>query len=150
MSTPCRGTGHVSLSHLALVRRKRGKYLLLLLLGHLEGIKRATKFGGHLIELCGRNLELAMGFLQAKDCAPWSRRRKFEGSTRNVADPQGAHEFQSRQSAQIIRVPFAEGRVFRSLANDRVLHDRIAELINHGCDGKRASEPFVQTRLRHC
>jgi hypothetical protein len=35
------------------------------------------------------------------------------------------------------------------LTDDRVLHDRIAEMVNHCCDGKCATEPFVLTRLEH-
>jgi hypothetical protein len=70
------------------------------------------------------------------------------GSTGNVADPQSAHEFEAWQPAQIVGVPFPEGRVLRSLADDRVLHDSVAEAVDHCCDGECATEPVVKTRFR--
>jgi hypothetical protein len=36
-------------------------------------------------------------------------------------------------------------RVLRFLADDRVLHDRVAEVVNHASDGKGATEALVQT-----
>src|SRR5439155_12204517 len=71
------------------------------------------------------------------------------GSTGNVANPQSAHEFEAGKPPQIVGVPFPELGVFRVLADDRVLHDRVAELVNHCCDGECAAEPFVQTRFSH-
>jgi hypothetical protein len=62
----------------------------------------------------------------------------------NVADPQRAHEFEAWKSAQIVRVPFPELGVLRLLADDRVLHDRVAEVVDHCCDSERATEPLVQ------
>jgi hypothetical protein len=46
-------------------------------------------------------------------------------------------------------LPFPEGGVLRVLADDRVVHDCVAEVVNHCCDGECATEPFVQTRFRH-
>ena len=71
----------------------------------------------------------------------------WNGSTRNVADPQRAHEFEPRKSAQIFGVPFPEGGVLRFLANDGVFHDRIAEVVDYSCDGKHATEAFVKGLL---
>ena len=85
-----------------------------------------------------------MSFLQAEGSAPGSRGCKLEGSTRDVADPQGPHEFQARQPAQVVRVPFAEGRIGGSLTNDRILYDRIAEMVDDCRDRECATEPFVQ------
>jgi hypothetical protein len=70
------------------------------------------------------------------------------GSTGNVADLQSAHEFEAWQPAQIVGVPLPEGRVLRSLADDRVLHDSVAEVVDHCCDGECATEPVVKTRFR--
>jgi hypothetical protein len=70
-------------------------------------------------------------------------------STGNVADPQGAHEFEAWKPAQIVGAPFIELGILRALAGDRVAHDGVAEVINHCCDGERATEPFVETRFRH-
>jgi hypothetical protein len=52
--------------------------------------------------------------------------------------------FQARQPAQIVCVPFPEGRVLRLLTNDGVLHDCIAEPVNKCCDGEYATKSFVQ------
>ena len=46
-------------------------------------------------------------------------------------------------------MPFPQGRVLRRLAHDGVLDDRVAEVIDHGCDGECATEPLIETRLRH-
>jgi hypothetical protein len=128
---------------------KCSQNLLLLPLGHLEEIKRPPKFSRDFVELAGRDLQLAMGFLQAERSTAWFRGCILLGSTGNLADPQGAHELEAWKSAQIIGVPFPEGGVLRCLADDRVLHDRLTEVINHRCDGECATEPFVQTRFRH-
>src|SRR5512132_3080647 len=90
-----------------------------------------------------------MSFFQAERSTACFRGCILLGSTGNVADPQGAHEFEARKSAQIVGVPFPEGWVLRFLADDRVLHDSFAEVVNHCCDGKCATEPFVQTEFRH-
>jgi hypothetical protein len=37
--------------------------------------------------------------------------------------------------------------ILRSLANDGVFHDRIAEMVDHRCDGKHATEAFVKGLL---
>ena len=68
-----RGRCGVPLSHLALVRRKRGEDFLLLPLRHLDEVQRASEFGRDFVELLRGDLELAMGFFQAKDRAPRSR-----------------------------------------------------------------------------
>jgi hypothetical protein len=71
------------------------------------------------------------------------------GSTGNVADPQGAHEFEAWKSAQIVGVPFPEGGVLRLLADDRVTHYSVAEVVDYCCEGECATEQSVQTRFRH-
>jgi hypothetical protein len=35
------------------------------------------------------------------------------------------------------------------LTNDRILDDRIAEVVNHRCDRKNATEPLVQVLVGH-
>jgi hypothetical protein len=44
---------------------------------------------------------------------------------------------------------FPEGRVLCLLTNDRVLHDRIAELVNDCSDGEYATKSFIQARVGH-
>src|SRR5215207_11038791 len=81
----------VSLSHLALVCGKCSQNLLLLLLGHLEEVKRSAKFSRDFVELGGRDLQFAMGFFQAKRSTARFRGCILLRAAGNVADPQGAH-----------------------------------------------------------
>jgi hypothetical protein len=80
-----------------------------------------------------------MGFLETEDGAAWPRGGELERSSRDRADPQGAHEFQAGKPAQVVGVPFAECRILGSLTNDGVLHDRIAEVVNDCRDGEYAT-----------
>jgi hypothetical protein len=143
-SAPRPVRGEETLVHLALVCRKCSQDLALLAFWHLDEVECPAKLRRDLIELLGRNPEFAMRFFQAQGCAPGSRGCKLERSARNVADPSGAHEFETRQPAQILRVPIAEGGLCRTLTNDRVLDDGIAEMVDDCCDRECATEPFVQ------
>ena len=73
----------------------------------------------------------------------------LEGSAGDVADPQGAHELQAGQPAQVVGVPLPELRVGRLLTDDRVVHDRVAEMVDDRGDGERATESIVETCLSH-
>src|SRR5512146_430228 len=139
----------VALGHLALVCRERSQDFPFLLVGHFEGVERSSELGRHLVELGGRDLQLAMGFFQAERCAAWFRGCVVLGSAGDVADPEGAHELEAWKSAQVVGVPFPEGGVLRALADDRVVHDRVAEVVDYCCDGECATEAFVETRFRH-
>ena len=46
-------------------------------------------------------------------------------------------------------MPFAEGRVPGSLADDRVLHDGIAEVVDDRRDGEDPAESLVKTLVVH-
>ncbi len=46
-------------------------------------------------------------------------------------------------------MPFLQLRVLGFLTDDRVLHDRIAEVVHDRRDGEHATQPFGQTFLRH-
>ena len=129
--------------------RKRSEDFVLLPLGHTDDVKGAPELGRDFIELVRRDLKVAMGLLEADGRAPRPRGGVLERSTGDVADPQGAHELQAGQPAEVVRVPLAESRVFRLLADDRVLDDRIAEMVDHRCDREDAAEPLVQTCIRH-
>src|SRR5437773_11475496 len=72
-------------------------------------------------------------------------RRVFERPARDGADPQGSHELETRQPVQVLRVPFPEGWVLRCLSHDRVLHNRVAKVVNDRGDGEDAAKPFIQT-----
>ena len=80
---------------------------------------------------------------------PGRVRRVLEGPSGDVADPQGPHELQAGQPGQAVRVPVAKLRVLRLLADDRVLDQRIAEVVNHSRNGKRAAEPLIEGLLAH-
>ena len=71
--------------------------------------------------------------------------REFERAARDLADPQGSHELEARQPVQAIRVPFPEGWVLRSLSDDRVLHHRIAKVVNDRGDGEDAAKSLIKT-----
>jgi hypothetical protein len=45
-------------------------------------------------------------------------------------------------------VPFSQLRVLGLLADDRVFHYGVAEVIHHRRDGEDAAQPLVQTFLR--
>ena len=89
-----------------------------------------------------------MGLLKAKRSIAGLRGRELEGSTRNLADPQRPHELEAGQPSQVLGVPFPQLRVLGLLADDGVLHDGVAEVIHHRCDGEDAAQPLVQTFLR--
>jgi hypothetical protein len=69
------------------VRRECSQDLLLLPLGHLEEVKRSSKFSRDFIELGWRDLQIAVGLFQAKRSAARFRGCVLLGSTGNVADP---------------------------------------------------------------
>jgi hypothetical protein len=58
--------GLVPLGHLVLVRGERCENLLLLLLGHVQGVHGAPEFGRDLVELRWRDVQVAMGFLETQ------------------------------------------------------------------------------------
>ena len=88
-----------------------------------------------------------MGLLKAERRLAGLGRRELVGPTRNVADPQRSHELEAGQPSQVLGVPFPQLRVLRLLADDGVLHDGVAEVIHHRCDGEDAAQPLVQTVL---
>ena len=63
-------------------------------------------------------------------------RRELIRTARNVADPQRPHKLEAGQPSQVIGVPFPQLRVLGLLADDGVLHDGVAEVINHRRDGE--------------
>ena len=91
----------------------------------------------------------AVRFFQADGRLTWLRGRVLEGAAGDVADPEGPHELQAGQPAELLGVPFAEGRVVGALTDDRVLHDRITEVVDDRRDGEYATESVVQGLLAH-
>src|SRR5215510_12276104 len=90
-----------------------------------------------------------MGFLETEWRLAWLGGLEPEGAARNVADPQRPHEFEARQSSQVLGVPFPQLWVLRRLADNGVLHNGVAEVAHYRCNGEHATQPFIQTLLRH-
>jgi hypothetical protein len=67
----------------------------LLGLRHLEKVKGPPELRCDLIELCGRDPEVAVGLLKAERCRAGLGGREMERPTRNVADPQRSHELEA-------------------------------------------------------
>src|SRR6185503_21024507 len=88
-----------------------------------------------------------MRLLKAKLSFTRLCRRVFERPARYGADPQGSHELEAWQPVQVLRVPFPEGWVLRILSHDRVLHNRVAKVVNYRGDREDAAKPFVQALL---
>ena len=77
-----------------------------------------------------------MGLLKAERSRARPCGHELVRPTRNVADPQGPHKLETRQPLQILGVPFPQPRVLGFLADDRVLHNGVAEVIHHCRDGE--------------
>jgi soluble P-type ATPase len=134
----------VALVHLALVCRKRSQDLALLPLGDLEVVKAAREFSRDFIELLRRDAELAMGFLQTKRRTSRLGGDVFERPTGDVADPQGAHPLQARESVRLLDTPLAQLGVLREFADGWIGDDCIAEVVDNCRDREDATEPLVK------
>ena len=117
---------------------------VLLALRDLEEVQGPSEFRCDLIEFCGGDLEAPMGLLKSERRRAGLGGRILEGSTRNVANPKRSHELEAGQPSQILGVPFRQPRVLGLLPDDGVLHDGIAEVIDHRRDGEDTSQPLVQ------
>ena len=73
--------------HLVFVRGEGAQNLPLLPLGHLEDVKRSRELSRDFVELGGRDLQLAVRFLQAERSATRYRGDVVLRATGNVADP---------------------------------------------------------------
>ena len=80
---------------------------------------------------------------------PGLRGRELERAAGDVAHPQRAHELEPRQPVEAVRVPFAQRRVLRALADDRVLDQRVAEAVDHRGDRECTPKPVIETGFRH-
>jgi hypothetical protein len=120
----------------------------LLALRDLEEVEGPSKFRCNFIEFRGRDAKVPMGLLKAEWRLARLGRRELEGAARNVADPECSHEFEAGQPSQVLGMPFPQLRVLGLLADDRVLHHGVAEVIHHRCNGEDASQTFVKTFLR--
>ena len=114
---------------------------VLLALRDLEEVQGPTEFRCDLIEFCGGDLEASVGLLKSERRRAGLGGRIREGSTRNVANPKRSHELEAGQPSQIFGVPFRQPRVLGLLPDDGVLHDGIAEVIDHRRDGEDTAQP---------
>ena len=76
---------------------------------------------------------------------PGLRARILERPARDVAHPERPHELEAGQSRKLGGVPLTKGRVGGPLPGDRVLDDRVAEVVDDRGDGEDAAQPLVQT-----
>src|SRR5215203_2786297 len=120
----------------------------LLALRDLEDVQGPSEFRCDLIEFCGGDPEVPVGLLKAEGRCAGLGGCELEGSTRSVADPQRPHELEAGQPFQVLRMPFPQLRVLGLLADDRVLHDGVTEVIHHRRDGEDAAQTLVQSFLR--
>jgi hypothetical protein len=58
------------------------------------------------------------------------------------------HELEAGQPCQVLGVPFPQLTVFGVLADDRVLDDGVAEVINDRRDGENAAQSLIQSFFR--
>ena len=61
----------------------------------------------------------------------------------------GCETVQHSSYSKLLGVPLRKGGVLRPLTDDRILHARIAEVIDDRGDGKHAAKSFVQALLVH-
>ena len=104
---PRLGRSRVSLGHFVLCAENAASTSSFSCWATLKKSRVRSSSAANFVELVGRNREFAVSLLQAERGAPSFRRRVLEGSAGNVAHPQGAHEFEARQSAETVRVPVA-------------------------------------------
>src|SRR5450759_699107 len=143
------GARRRSFRDFALVCGERGENLAILPRRHLEGVEATPEFGRDLVELIRGDVQFAMGLLQPQVGAPGLRRREGERPARGLAQPQDPHELEPGQAVQLPGAPFIQRVVGRPLADLPVLHDGVAEVVHHGCDGEHTTEPLVQALLSH-
>jgi len=85
-----------------------------------------------------------MGFFQADGGAARNRRRVLKRAAGDVAHPERAHELEAGEAVEVLRMPFPQQRIRRSLADARVFHHCIAETIDHCGNGESAAETIVE------
>src|SRR4029434_247357 len=116
------------------MRGESGEDFSLLTRRHFGEVETAPQFGRHLVKFLWRDLEITMRLLKAQMSFARLCRREFERPSRDLAYPQGSHELEPRQPLQVLRVPVPEGWVLRTLSHDRVLHQRVAQMITERGD----------------
>jgi hypothetical protein len=122
---------------------KRCQDFGLLALRDLEDVQGPSEFRCDLIEFRRGYPEVPVRLLKAERRRPGLGGGELERPTRNVADPQRPHEFEAGQSSQVFGVPFPQLRVLGFLADDRILHDGVAEVIYHRRYGEDAAQSLV-------
>src|SRR6185436_9050591 len=149
MSSGGSGRPSVALGHLVLVGGERTQDQLLLGGGDAELVERPLQLGRDLVELLGRDPELPVRLLEAQRRGARTRAGVLERATRDGTHPERALELQAGEPRQVVRVPLTQLRVLRLLADDRVVDQRITELIDDRRDGEGTTQPVVQGRLGH-
>ena len=70
--------------------------------------------------------------------------RIFAWAGRDVTDPQGSHELESRQPVQVLGVPFPECGVLSRLSQHRVVHRSVTKVVNNHSHREGTPKPFIQ------
>src|SRR5437870_3350494 len=133
-----------TLCDFTLVRGERAEDLVLLAARDFEDIEGASKLCRDLVEFGWCDPELPVRLFESVSRLPPVNGRVFERPSRDVADPERSHELETGESREAPGVPFAQLWVLRCLADDRVLNDRIAEVIDDRRYRKDAAEAFVK------
>src|SRR4030095_10756519 len=98
-------TWDTSLRHVAsrylLMRCEGCKDFPLLARRYFEEVKGAPKLGRYLVEFFWRDLEVAVRLLETQFSLSRLCWREFERAARDLADPQGSHELETWQPAQV-------------------------------------------------
>src|SRR5688500_7126375 len=103
----------------------------LLALRNLKEVQGPSEFGRDLIEFCGRDAKIPVSLFKTERRRTWLGGRELEGSTGNVANPKRPHELKAGESVQVLGMPLPQPRVLGLLADDRVLHDGVADVLHH-------------------
>src|SRR4029079_10534849 len=107
-----RGSGLTRpLRDFALVSRESRQHLILLGLRDPEFVECLREDSCDGVEFLGRDVQVAVRFLEAQAVMSGPGPDVSLGATRDVAKPQRPHELQAGQTRQLLGVPFAEGRV---------------------------------------
>ena len=127
------------------MRCECGENFALLVRRHFGQIQATSKLSSDFVELRRRDLETAVRLFKTQMRLARLGGRELERPAGDTANPQGPLELETRQPAQAIRTPIPKRRILGVLPHDRVLDQRIAELIDDTGDGINAAKPVVQT-----
>jgi hypothetical protein len=134
---------------LAFVSCEGGEDFFLLASRHFDEVQRAAEFRRDLVKFLWRDSEVPMRLLETDRSFSGPGRRVWERPAGDGTNPKRSHELEARQPVEPLSMPLPQGWVLRRFPHNRVVHDRVAEVIHHRCDGEDAAEALIQTLLNH-